>query len=451
MILAESVWFLMVGMMVTISAVAIARICEQRWFAPSILFFWAFLFHGFVDPLVRLGSDPVLDRDSMGTVMRFTELCAVGLLVGYGIVQTWFELCVSDSRQQVSRPRPLWGAIGMSLAAVLAMAVTGSMFFVTVSSGGLVAGKGHVTYQGGAIRQLILMNTLIYPIIGALYMGVWSFERRARRLAIVLVGMLVMLIAIQSIMQFGRMAIVTTGLLLFVLAHGRFSPLRLRHFVTGGAVLGLVSIISLGRRLNEGLLNLAFVDVWALATELVSSPLDVLAFAATSIPGQAVFSRVIEYVPIIEPHRWGMTYVESLRGVFAPNILTGVSNPDTPAHWFKDMYAPGILEHGFDFSMIAEAYLNFGWFGPVVFLLVGAVVAWLSRIVMASRSPLLVLWSAIMIVNLVIGLRNDSNAVIKRAVFFTLPVIGVVLLDTLARAAMRRMVIARFRGQGSRE
>lgn len=77
-----------------------------------------------------------------------------------------------------------------------------------------------------------------------------------------------------------------------------------------------------------------------------------------------VTSRVAEWVPADEPHRYGGTYLGTL-GNLAPSFLVpGLRFESLPA-WFKDNYAPTSTT-GYGFGMEAEAYLNFGLVGPVL-------------------------------------------------------------------------------------
>lgn len=77
-----------------------------------------------------------------------------------------------------------------------------------------------------------------------------------------------------------------------------------------------------------------------------------------------VTSRVAEWVPADEPHRFGGTYLATLGNLAPSFLLPGFRFASLPA-WFKDNYAPTSTT-GYGFGMEAEAYLNFGLGGPVL-------------------------------------------------------------------------------------
>ena len=86
-----------------------------------------------------------------------------------------------------------------------------------------------------------------------------------------------------------------------------------------------------------------------------------------------VQSKVMRWVPNEEPLRWGSTYVDTL-STFVP-VIPG--NSEGLSDWFKKRYAPG-GDSGYGFAIDAEAFLNFGWFGPpFIFALWGMLLGWL--------------------------------------------------------------------------
>src|SRR4029077_13194471 len=77
-----------------------------------------------------------------------------------------------------------------------------------------------------------------------------------------------------------------------------------------------------------------------------------------------VASRVVEWVPAEAPFEHGMTYVHTAVKLVPSFVLPEIRQESLLA-WFKERYAP-TSQSGYGFGMEAEAYLNFGFLGPVV-------------------------------------------------------------------------------------
>lgn len=406
------------------------RLLERRWFAPAGLFFVAFFAHGFLDPLARAGRDYFLNASTLPQVMAQTLASFLLLVTGYSIVQ---------AAMFVREPSPVTPArlsspyrwSGIQLATIATGLILVSMFVTLWKSGALTEAKGFTAYQGGAIRQALLLNTAIYALLGSLFMAIWQFDGRRRRVVLMVVGVAVGLVLLHSVLQFARRGIITVGLIVGILFHYRVRSVRPREFALALLFLLGVTVVSFGRSLGSGILGLDPGAVQALADFVKEEPFDILRAMTSSIPGQAVLSQTMVFVPGFEEFRYGATYLESLRSLVMPNILSGTYDLQTPAFWFKEVYAPERTGHGFDFSMLAEAYMNFGSFGPLVFFFIGGLLAIVSRAIRTAVSPVMVLWSVIILVDLIVGLRNDSNAVLKRMVFFMAPVLGVMLAESV--------------------
>lgn len=429
------------GMLILAAAIVLARLLEGRWTAPSVLFFGAFFVHGYLDPLARAGTDQVLKLDNLAAILVFTTRAFGCLLLGYLLVQLALLRRRSGGASPGGVPMtPVLGRLGTVLAAGALALVLASMYGVLISTGALNTARGFMSYQGGVARQFTLLNTAVYSLVGALFIARWQATGRRRAALTAGIAAAVGLIAAHSLLQFGRMTIVSTMLILAVIYHARICPLRPRHALVYGLGGLAVTAVSLGRSLGVGILDLDLRMILDMGAEIGRDPGRYAGIAAMSVPGQAVFSRTMDLVPAMYDHQYGLTYLRSLASVFTPNVVSSSYDLATPAFWFRNAYAPGVVGHGFDFSMLAEAYLNFGRLGPLVFVGVGAILAGASRGILRSRSPLIMLWCVIILVDLIIGLRNDSNAVVKRMVFFMLPVLTVILIERLlARARMRTL------------
>ena len=91
----------------------------------------------------------------------------------------------------------------------------------------------------------------------------------------------------------------------------------------------------------------------------------------------------LELVPQTRSHSYGIGYIHALLNVF-PNFIPFLHFPleyGTPDIWFVHEVDPYFANLGgaWGYSFIAEAYLEFGWFGaPVALGVLGAFIGWFS-------------------------------------------------------------------------
>jgi len=125
---------------------------------------------------------------------------------------------------------------------------------------------------------------------------------------------------------------------------------------------------------------------------------------------------VIQIVPSIHAYQHGGTYLASLFGVF-PNFLFGqIFHRVSLSNWL--MIALG-MNYGPGFSLLAEAYYNFGWMGDIFMLVLGwGVVRLLYPFKKAST--LTNALSTVMLLLLVTTARQDSLLMIRYVVYYTL-------------------------------
>ncbi|MFJ8524752.1 O-antigen polysaccharide polymerase Wzy [Bacillus cereus] len=80
--------------------------------------------------------------------------------------------------------------------------------------------------------------------------------------------------------------------------------------------------------------------------------------------------QVMKIQPDFSPFMWGESYVNAITSMI-PAILTG-GEPIVPrislANWLMDILG---MNYGPGFSLIAEAYYNFGWLGSIFLIIIG--------------------------------------------------------------------------------
>ncbi len=144
-------------------------------------------------------------------------------------------------------------------------------------------------------------------------------------------------------------------------------------------------------------------------------------------PNVHVFTNVATEVPAVDEHWNG----KSLVGAFA-SFLPGefALKDETPSRWFHEVYDMQKVA-GYAFSQDAEAYLNFGWFGPPLWFAVWGYL--LSVGYRRAIRPNAQLWDVFIwwygVAVSVFGVRSDSRGILK---MFILGAIASKLLCLLA-------------------
>ncbi len=172
-------------------------------------------------------------------------------------------------------------------------------------------------------------------------------------------------------------------------------PLPRSLLIIGSAVMLLIVFPVIGATRNEvagvDLFSVEFLTKTLMGVDnpLVAS-ISEMGFSATTI------GWTMELVPKVRPFALGMSVVVAIL-TLVPNVFSAGRHPaltmsgyDIPDFWLVGEIEPEFAERGgsFGFSFIAEAYLNFGWFG---ILLLGGLGFFYARFVqwaVRDRDPL---------------------------------------------------------------
>ena len=141
----------------------------------------------------------------------------------------------------------------------------------------------------------------------------------------------------------------------------------------------------------------------------------------------------VDLVPSYRPYDYGVQYAYSLLTVF-PNFFWPVHPTiahGTPAAWLVQTVAPDVAAAGggLGYSLIAEAYLNFGYWGiPIVMLLLGYIygrfVTWGAWSANPAKIAVVAAWLSYFMVYA----RADSTTIIRPLIWFVLLPYGFVLI-----------------------
>jgi oligosaccharide repeat unit polymerase len=147
-----------------------------------------------------------------------------------------------------------------------------------------------------------------------------------------------------------------------------------------------------------------------------------MGFSATPI------GWTMELVPKVRPFDLGMSFLVSIFTLI-PNIFTSDRHPaltmsgyDTPDNWLVGIIDPAFASQGggLGFSFIAEAYLNFGWFGIVILGLIGFLFAKFTQWAVQDRDPVKMAIIAIFVSFFLIYPRASSQLVIRPLIWYCL-------------------------------
>jgi len=398
---------------------------EGMWFSPGSVFAFAFFCHAFIAPISMLeNNNTTLLLATMGQVQVLSIICFACLMLGYFMGAAGAPRGHTGSNQTYALSAQ--GTNACAAALVLCVAIN---ILYSVTSGAFMEGKGAMAYIADASfwgRIKTVATILILPLFLTLMVSAITFLGTRRKIFFAILSMVLLVIVVHSLLTFARHLIAQIILVALIYYNFRVAAIRAKHVGLTLVILFVVSLFSDIRVFGEGIANLTAEEIFGqlkLSLETNFDPIKFFLQIGGAIAGQDVFSRVVSLVPDQELFRYGATYVESLVGILSPRLLTGnYHDISTPAFWFKDVYAPYVVNHGFDFSMLSEAYLNFGLVMWLPYLALGFVLARVSFVIRRTQSQLILVVSILFIIALITGLRTDSNAMFKTMVMMPIPV-----------------------------
>jgi len=394
---------------------------EKMLFSPALLFFIVFFVHAYLDPIYRVGVDPHFNTNNLHIIKKVVVLANVMLLLGFSLVSFLFY----QKRQLYYPMKPVLGRTGFHMVSVFTLGLFVMLFVVMIQIGLFSGLRGSLSHD----RSYILAKAItyfFYSLLPALWLSFIVDKHKENRLIRKLfILVLFSLALLYSVATFGRQFILFLFLSCGMIYHTRVQRVKIKEIIFAVFAVLFVTIFALFRKLRTGFLEIRVADIIELFKSGSLNFEVILSSLVTTVPGQGVFSNTITLVDQSQNYQHGLTYLNSFLNAFIPNALAGDIAYETPARWYAKTYAPKTTNHGFDFSMFAEAYLNFGENAFYVFFFVGVICGFVSYLLRTSRSPVVIIWSAIMIVNLILGLRNDSVPLFTRGIFFIFPFIVV--------------------------
>jgi oligosaccharide repeat unit polymerase len=304
--------------------------------------------------------------------------------------------------------------------------------------------------RGLGVFLMVFPSALLMLVIGAA-----NAREKAAAWLIVLVGMVVLLFSgYRSAALFPLLA----GIIIWVKTGRRFSAIT--------ALLSLLAVLylipTIGHLRSTGAYEK--IGTASIAASFKEAGMDKAFIEMGGTAG--VLAHIIRLVPREDSYRYGATYLKAIIEGF-PNLTLKLGrseremNPSLakrgdsaeslkPAQWITYRVAPEKFEkgEGVGFSGIGEAYLNFGFFGVMLFfILLGYALARIDLEELVYR-PNLMLFATAMFWPLLKTVRNDSVNFFKPAIFTLIAVLAwrLVLLVLTKRKPIRKISLRRKLG-----
>lgn len=414
--------YLLAGALLLIGAFAVVKAREGTLWSPGSVLLITFFVNIFLDPVLRYTGlrwgDTGAVQDAWLTMSVFNATCYAALLVGYMLPRTPFR----PDRQlyRDARPGPLFSQAGFWIAALICLTVLAVSFVAMAYWGRFGLAKwAFEDLKPPGYELLVSSHAILFMFIPALFVATY-LERpeTPRHLRAPVTWGLLALLALFSLALFSRGLVLIVVLTIGLIYHFRFSRFTRRQVAFGLLFALFVVAFTLLRRTETGITNVDWAAVRALMDTGTLALKDVFIIGVTMFEGQEVLANVIILTRDTGLF-YGKTYLNTLVTQLVPFYESGMA---TPAQWYRT-----IGEHfgsfGRGFGMAAEAYINFGRFGFVVFFFVGLLARFLSFKIYTTRNPVMLVWSAYVMVVLIEALRTDSYSLFSRMVLHVAPLL----------------------------
>ena len=204
-------------------------------------------------------------------------------------------------------------------------------------------------------------------------------------------------------------------------------PLPRTLLIVVAAVMLIVVLPVVGASRNEvtgvDLLSIEFLSktLTGVNNPLVAS-IHEMGFSATTI------GWTMELVPKVRPFALGMTILVGILTLI-PNVFSAGRHPaltmsgyDIPDFWLAAEIDKEFADRGgsFGFSFIAEAYLNFGWFGIILMGVIGFFFAKFVQWAVRDRDPLKMAIIAIFVSFFLFYPRGSSQMIFRPLIWYSL-------------------------------
>jgi oligosaccharide repeat unit polymerase len=205
------------------------------------------------------------------------------------------------------------------------------------------------------------------------------------------------------------------------------NPISKTLLVAIAALMMFIVFPLVGATRNElsgvDLLSIGFITktLTSMDNPLIASVSE-MGFSATTI------AWTMELVPKVRPFDLGMSFLVAVLTLI-PNVFTSDRHPalmmsgyDIPDYWLVNIIDPTFASKGggLGFSFIAEAYLNFGWFGIILLGLIGFLFAKFIQWALEDSDPAKMAMIAIFVSFFLIYPRGCSQMIMRPLIWYSL-------------------------------
>lgn len=424
------------------------NLTTKRWFDPYLLFLLSvILFNGGLTILevFHLNKVIFLEGLSSGDLFSYDISFKTLYLVTFGLATLHFGALVSavaanrkirgeDPLDSLSSKLPLRDVYRVGRI-LLFISVLPALIYLRnnleiVLEGGYIA-LYQQSIEGGLSSSFVILAQFLFP--GAYFIIVAAPKNSKLRIFAVI---FVLLYSGINFFIGARSAAVMPLIAMLWLWNSTVRPLP-KGFLFGIALLllGVVFPLVAGIRNQVGSFSLEILLVTF--TSIDNPILSTVAEMGSSI---RTVAWTIQLVPDVRDFALGTTYLKGVL-ILIPNVFGAARNPiltmfgyDIQDYWLAREVDPDFAMRGgsFGFSLIAEAYLNFGWAAPlalgVIGLLYGRFVTWAVN----DRDPAKMAIIAIFVSSFLFYARGSSELITRPLVWYTLfPYLLVRVLGTV--------------------
>lgn len=351
------------------------RILTGESFSPYILFVLSvFAFGGgqcFVE-IFGLGEDGVLGRYSLSLelIIASIYMTILGLAALHFGALLAYKRLVPGRGEHSGLIRLSSGQIAVAKTSGVALLML-SIIPVVYSVGNQVAAVTAGVYidvynQGVSPLDSVMLILSYYMLPACFLMLIGGLNSPVLKYASIII-----LILYSFIMFYvGMRSAAAMPLVMLVWLYGRlYSPIPLKALIVSAALLVIVVFPVVGAVRNFDVADRFAIDtVTSIFMEDDTPILHTLAETGMSLRS---ISFVMQLVPNERSFEYGFTYLNALFSLF-PNLFWDLhpAQVNNLNDWLTRTVAPDFYDTGgrYGFSFIAEAYMNFSWFGPALLL-----------------------------------------------------------------------------------
>lgn len=415
----ESVpWLYAVATVVMVFTVASSRFGSRQWpldprFVSAIVV-W-------VNAFGQVISDDLYGRPTpvFGLVDSFIPDATLALLLGQIGFTVGLFVPTAAFRRSLPSLELLAPAAGW-FAGILAGAVvvTGGIAWWSLVRNGLSAALGarYGADQFGATSPIVGLSYIAVPSAVTLVLHWGQLGRRLLSPSLLAVSAYALL---PSLLIGGRRDLIMMAGAFAIVGYGRAGRYRIPALLASAVLLVALSYTT---QVSRSGASLDPSERIARTVEAVGTAgdLSLIGHSLTAFSGTAVLTAAMSVYPSEAPFTYGRSYAESLANLAAPRFISGRYLFVTPSNQFRELFYADVTGFGFDYSLAAEGWQNFWFFGTfLAYFVAGCTLNAtfeMSRTVRERTSlwPLLHLQTTLAILW---GIRTDSNGLFKLMIY----------------------------------